>query len=139
MVGSPTTAERGIPRSTWGSALRLGWTTRGVSSSAFGPVISLPVPGFVYLKAMPQFVFGVPERTREVNLVWKSGSLVVFGGEIWTEGFIRFWRDAGNSYGQPQLWYKHGDSSWDFGIEVEVAGSERTVRGGVRKHFEVGG
>lgn len=113
----------------------VGLTDDDIFSSAIGPSISIPAPGFIYLKVRPTVVLGDHERTRELNIVWKTESLPVFGGEIWTEGFIRTLRDAGNTYGQPQLWWRKTDSSWHFGIEVEVAGADQTLRGGLRKTF----
>ncbi len=104
-------------------------------STSIGPAFSIPLPGFVYFKMRPTAVIGDLERTRELNLVWKSKSLPAFGGEIWTEGFIRTLRDAGNTYGQPQVWWRQTDSTWHFGVEVEISGSDRTLRGGLRKTF----
>lgn len=104
-------------------------------STSIGPAFSIPLRGFTYLKVRPTAVIGDLERTRELNLVWKSKSLKAFGGEVWTEGFIRTLRDAGHTYGQPQVWYKRSNSPWHFGVEIEVDGSNRTARGGLKRVF----
>lgn len=126
-----------LPGGSWiGLRAEVGLDDAGNSGSALGVTFAPKLPGFVYFKATPQAVFGNYARTFEVNTSWKTKSLPLFGGELWSEGFIRAFRNSGNSYGQPQLWWKKSaDSTWYFGTEVEVAGSSRTVRFGARKVF----
>lgn len=126
-----------IPKGSWlGLRAEAGINDSGSSGSALGVTLAPKVPGFVYFKATPQAVFGNYARTFEVNTTWKTKGLPLFGGELWSEGFIRSFRNAGNTYGQPQVWWKKSaDSTWYFGTEVEVSGSDRTVRFGFRKVF----
>lgn len=126
-----------IPKGSWlGLRVEVGINDSGSSGSALGVTFAPKLPGLVYFKATPQAVFGNYARTFEVNTSWKTKSLPLFGGEIWSEGFVRFFRDVGNTYGQPQVWWKKSaNSTWYFGTEIEVSGSDRTVRFGARKVF----
>lgn len=124
----------------FGLRAEVGADDAGSSFGKVGPTVKLPwVPGFNYLNVSPLFTSGTPAYDSELHISWSTKSAEFLIGstpvKVWSEGFIRTFRDGGHTYGQPQVWVSFGSLPFDYGVELEIAGADRTYRGGVRARF----
>jgi hypothetical protein len=129
------------PTANLGLRVEVGGDDHGARYAKIGPRFTFTSADWGTIQIAPLLIGGTPKYDGELLIVWKSQDFLPTKGRMWTEGFIRTARGEGNTYGQPQVWFnptcekKQWYCTTDYGVEVEVGGADRTVRGGVRLHF----